>query len=179
MTQRLGDWILTYTGKRFYPLDPHFEDFDILDIAHALSMTCRYAGHCKRFYSVAEHSVILARWIKKTYGVTYYTRWALLHDASEAYILDIPRPLKPSLTGYAAIEAGIMSKVADHFMLYGTMPAEVKDADDRILADEKAANHHHTPWDNMPGPPLGVELYFWTPQEAEAAFLDEFAQVYA
>lgn len=59
--QRRGDWMQTYTGRQFWPLDPLPEDVFIEDIAHALSMQCRYAGHVTRFYSVAEHSVLIAR----------------------------------------------------------------------------------------------------------------------
>lgn len=56
-TERAGDWMQTFTGRQFWPMDPRPEDLDILDIAHALSLLCRFGGHCQRFYSVAEHSV--------------------------------------------------------------------------------------------------------------------------
>ena len=173
MTGRIGDWIQTFTGKRFYPLDPREEDIDIRDIAHALSMQCRYAGHCLRFYSVAEHSVLLSRFLRPEGRML--ARWALLHDASEAYILDVPRPLKPFLTNYRGIEATIMDMVAKRFGLYSAMPSELKRADDRILADEVAQNLVPLKWDYEPGPRLGVTLKFWTPAEAERAFLEQFA----
>lgn len=173
--ERVGDWIQTFTGKRFYPLDPRVDDIDIRDIAHALSMQCRYAGHCNRFYSVAEHCVLLSRFLESEGRLV--ARWALLHDASEAYILDVPRPLKPYLVNYKGIEASIMEVVAQTFGLYALMPAEVKRADDRILADEVSQNLGPLKWDYEPGPKLGVTLHFWTPAEAERAFLARFDEL--
>jgi hypothetical protein len=76
---RRGDWMQTFTGRRFWPLDPRGEDVLIEDIAHALSLLTRYGGHCTRFYSVAEHSVLLARAATPENAL-----WLLLHDASEA-----------------------------------------------------------------------------------------------
>ena len=82
---RRGGWIQTYTGRQFWPLDPRIEDIDIHDIAHALSHQCRYSGHCLRFYSVAEHSVLLSHHVAGEHML-----WALLHDAWEAYLAAIP-----------------------------------------------------------------------------------------
>lgn len=95
-----GDWIQTFTGKKFYPLSPQIEDICIEDIAHALSNVCRYAGHCRDFYSVAQHCVMVSDWMPsmKLEG--------LMHDASEAYLGDISRPLKHSdaMSGYREAE---------------------------------------------------------------------------
>jgi len=85
---RIGDWIETYTGKQFYPLDPYPEDIDVRDIAHALSNLCRFTGHCRAFYSVAEHSIYVSTHVPKTMALQ-----ALFHDAPEAYIADISGPL--------------------------------------------------------------------------------------
>lgn len=86
---RRGDWIQTYTGKRFYPLDPRPEDVDVRDIAHALSNLCRFAGHTKTAYSVAQHCVLAARLAPPASKLA-----ALLHDANEAYMGDVARPWK-------------------------------------------------------------------------------------
>lgn len=87
-------WIRTFTGGRFYPTAPRRCDFNIIDIAHSLSNQCRFNGHTLKFYSVAEHSLILAE-IMDTEGFNKETQqWALMHDAAEAYIGDIVRPLK-------------------------------------------------------------------------------------
>ncbi|WP_085025277.1 hypothetical protein [Ensifer aridi] len=173
---RVGDWIQTFTGKRFYPLDARIEDIDIRDIAHALSMQCRFAGHCLRFYSVAEHCVHLSRYLHPQHGLLV-ARWALLHDASEAYILDVPRPLKPFLTNYREIESHLMAAIARRFALYAAMPSALKEADNRILADEAAQNLLPLQWDYQPGAPLGIDLQFWTPEEAEREFLAQFETV--
>lgn len=170
---RKGDWLQCYTGGKFYPLDPRGQDLRIADIAHSLSMQCRYAGHCIRFYSVAEHSVLLARHVAPEHRL-----WALLHDASEAYLVDVPRPIKGDLVGYKDIERKLMSVIAFNFGLRGEMPAEVHDDDVRICVDEKAQNMAPGQMWGIDGlEPLGIKLQFWSPAEAEAAFLDLFAEI--
>ncbi len=170
---RKGDWIQCFTGAQFWPLDPRANEVRVLDIAHSLSLQCRYAGHCLRFYSVAEHSVLLAR-----HAAPEDRLWALLHDASEAYLVDVPRPVKGSLTGYRAIEDRVMLSVAEAFGLRGSMPAAVHAADIRICVDEKAQNMAAGPMWGIDGlEPLGVTLQFWSPEKAEAEFLDMFAEL--
>lgn len=170
---RFGDWLQTYSGGSFYPLDPRAEEMRIVDIAHSLSLQCRYAGHCLQFYSVAEHSILLARHVAPEHKL-----WALLHDASEAYLVDVPRPIKGDLIGYREIERKIMSVIASRFDLRGDMPAEVHDVDIRICVDEKAQNMSPGPMWGIDGlEPLGIELQFWSPSEAEAVFLDTFAEI--
>jgi len=163
----------TASGRQFWPMAPRPEEIFIDDIAHALSMLCRFGGHCLRFYSVAEHCVLMAR------SVTPKNRlWALLHDASEAYLVDVPRPIKPFLDGYVEAESLLMRAVCDRFGLPHEMPAEVKAADNAILFDERAQNMAPWPaeWD-FTVDPLGVGLQFWTPEEARRAFLSEFRRV--
>lgn len=169
-----GNWMQTFTGRQFWPLDPDPAAIDIVDIAHSLALTCRYAGHVKRFYSVAEHLVLMAMHVSLP-----AQKWALLHDASEAYLVDVPRPVKPALTNYRVIEARVMSAVCERFGLIGDMPAEVKDADDRILVDERAALMAPCEADwNLRGPALGVHIEGWAPVEAEQAFLALFQSLF-
>lgn len=134
MSERKGDWICTYTGIKFWPLDPRPEDVCIEDIAHSLSLQCRFAGHTRWFYSVGDHSLRVSDLCLDD------PLWGLLHDAPEAYLVDLPRPIKRhSLLGaeYMKIERGIMAAIAMRFRLRGDIPKEVHEADDLILAWEK------------------------------------------
>lgn len=164
---RKGDWMQTAGGRQFWPLDPRPEEVFLDDIAHALSHLCRYGGHCRNFYSVAEHSVLMSRAVAPAFA-----RWALLHDASEAYVVDVPRPIKPALAGYDAIETRIMAAVCLRFGLPPEMPAAVKAADRAILTDEmqQAMASPPVPWSTA-GDPLGVRLEFWSPGVARLEFL--------
>jgi hypothetical protein len=167
---RRGDWMQTATGRQFWPLDPRADDIDIEDIAHALSMMCRFGGHCDRFYSVAEHSVLVSENVPPEDAL-----WALLHDASEAYIADIVRPAKRFIAGYKDIEAGIMSAVRIRFNLSRDEPASVKRADNAILADEAAQIMGTKPKDwILPEPPLGVRIIGLSPAGAKLAFLNRY-----
>lgn len=181
-----GDWMQTFTGRRFYPITPASEDVDPVDIAHALSLLCRYGGHVDRFYSVAEHCVLMSQWIEDnaTPGDPERARrlalWALLHDATEAYVVDVPRPLKRNLVGYREIEGGVMIAIALRFNLPGVvMPREVHDADDRILLTERnalmAATHER--WAQEDLGPLPVTIYAWAPAEAERRYARRLADL--
>lgn len=168
---RIGDWLQTFTGRAFYPLDPRPEDVDILDIAHASAMRCRYAGHTTRFYSVAEHSVLLSRLVPAEDAL-----WALLHDAAEAYSADIPSPIKRMFPEWKAMEAKIMRAVCLRFDLPTEEPESVRYFDRAILSDERAALMAPCviPWGNLP-PPTGATIMGYRWDAARARFLDRFA----
>ncbi len=169
MNGRAGDWMQTFSGRQFWPLDPRPDEVFIEDIAHALSLQCRYGGHCLRFYSVAEHCVHLARYVQREHGL-----WALLHDASEAYIVDVPRPLKRFLAGYRDAEEAVMAAVCDRFGLPREMPKEVHEADGRIIQDERVnLSICVAEWENS-APPLGIEIACWSPERAKGEFLVAF-----
>lgn len=172
MTDR-GDWIQTSLGGQFWPIDPRADEIDPEDVAHALSLLCRFGGHCLRFYSVAEHSVLLSRAVAPENRL-----WALLHDATEAYLVDVPRPLKPFLVGYREAEDKIAVAVCERFGLPLQMPAEVKAADTRILTDERHQNMAPAPkpW-STDTEPLGVKLQFWSPQQAKREFLADLSSL--
>lgn len=167
---RVGDWMQTYTGLAFYPLDPRPSEINIADIAAGLSKMCRYGGQCTRFYSVAEHSVLVAEKAPDEFKLD-----ALMHDASEAYLSDVIRPIKSSLTNYLQIEERLQRTIAERFALRWPMPARVKILDNAILADERNQNMARPPqpWHDTGGP-LGVELHFWTPAKASYEFLTAF-----
>lgn len=164
----------TYSGRKFWPLDPRPEDVDPSDIAHALANQCRFAGHCLRFYSVAEHSILVSRALPPEHQL-----WGLLHDASEAYLVDVPRPLKPFLRGYVEMEAAVMSAICRRFDIPEEMPPEVKRVDNAILASEAAQNMSPPPerWSTDSGERVGVNLYYWSPETAERAYWSELLRL--
>lgn len=132
-TPRYGDWIQLFSGKRFWPLDPRPEDILLEDIAHALSNVCRFTGHVREFYSVAQHSVFVSHRVPEEHAL-----WGLLHDASEAYVCDVARPVKRQreMTHYRLAEKEIMRAVCQRFGLPEVEPAAVKLADNRALYTE-------------------------------------------
>jgi 5'-deoxynucleotidase YfbR-like HD superfamily hydrolase len=127
--------IRLYSGKYFNPLEPDPDMIDIEDIAHSLSMQCRFGGHTKVFYSVAEHSMNVCVAAPRKYELA-----ALLHDASEAYLYDIPRPIKVQLTGYKEMEDRLMTVIAQKFGFEYPLAQEIKDLDEFELKWE---------WENL------------------------------
>jgi hypothetical protein len=167
---RHGDWMQTYTGGAFWPLDPRPADIRIADIAGALSKLCRFGGHCSKFYSVAEHCVLMAERAPRELQLT-----ALMHDASEAYLVDVPRPIKRYLTNYAEIESNLERMISERFGLQFPLPDEIKSLDNAILADERDQAMALPPQDwRLPEPPLGVTLRFWLPADAAYQFTTAF-----
>lgn len=153
-------WLNTATGRRFNFLHPRAEDIDIVDIAVALSHQARYAGHTLRHYSVAEHSVILADVAVALELDIDTRRWALLHDAAEAYVLDVPWPLKAAglARDLSRVEKAIMACVVERFELSATEPAIVKELNIEILdveADALLVRHEDWPR-GTPSQPRGV-----------------------
>ena len=125
--------ITTFSGIRFWPLLPNPADIRIEDIAHALSNQCRFAGHAREFYSVAEHSVRVSQLCRPEDAL-----WGLLHDASEAYLSDIPAPLKelPAFEAYRAAERSLQRLIVQRFGLAIEEPRSVTEADRTILGVE-------------------------------------------
>jgi hypothetical protein len=132
--------ILTYSGKLFDVLNPDPKLIDLVDISAALSKLCRFGGHCREFYSVAEHSILVSTLIQQEYPEDRtLAAWALMHDASEAYMVDIPRPVKRQLHEYVRMEDAIQKTIAERFSLPWPMPDEVHQADTNMLALELRA----------------------------------------
>jgi hypothetical protein len=127
-----GPTIMLASGKLFDFLDPRGSEFTIEDIAHGLAHICRYTGQCRRFYSVAEHSILVSDTVKD------FAYEALLHDAAEAFIGDITRPLKQLLPDFKRIEAGVEAAIIGRFGLNPRYRKTVKEADLRVLAAEQA-----------------------------------------
>jgi len=126
-------WIETINGNKFWFDRGDTEGIDIRDIAHALSNLCRYTGHSKYFFSVAEHSINVALVLPK-----HKQLWGLLHDASEAYLADIASPVKQLIPEYKKMEEKIMFRIAQKFKLPIGFheDREVKEADWACLKEE-------------------------------------------
>lgn len=179
---RKGDWIQTFTGRQVWPLDLRQEDICIEDIAHHLSMQCRFSGACRWFYSVAEHSVRVSYEVERTHPE--HALWGLLHDASEAYLQDVVRPLKrqPELWFYREAENRAMEAICERFRLQLAQPQVVSEADHRLLIIEKRdllgpAPAAWTPAHGMPAEPLEQKINPWNSYAAEDAFLACFARL--
>jgi 5'-deoxynucleotidase YfbR-like HD superfamily hydrolase len=173
---RKGNWQQTYMGIRFYPLDPRPEDFVIEDIAHGLSNICRYNGHTREFYSVAEHCVLMSQCVSPEAAFL-----ALMHDASEAYVCDVPKPLKLMLEGYEEIEYTVTKVIYEKFLGTDQFPREilkeVKRADVAIVANEAPKLMLHTIDWEFPEKPLDTEIYCWDPKTAKQKFLERYEEL--
>lgn len=146
--KRVGNWMISYKGNRLFPLDLRPSDIDIEEIAHSLSNICRFGGHCREFYSVAQHSVLVA----DQFSVQHYKPLklcALLHDATESYCGDMVRPLKQNIPQFHRIESNIWSVIAARFDLPRSIPRPIQIEDARVLITEKRdlLTHHEHQWE--------------------------------
>ena len=168
MTEYEENFITTYTGKKFHYLNPSPEEIDIVDIAHALSLSCRFRGHCKWFYSVAEHSVRVAEIVTPVFQLE-----ALLHDAAEAYIPDIPRPIKAAF-GMEEADKAICAAICSRYHLYEHASDYVHEADDIVGTTEARDLMHNTDGWARIAIPLHDVIHPWHQTLAERIFLDLF-----
>lgn len=175
-------WIITHSGKKFYHLKPTEQMIDIDDIAHSLSMICRWTGHTKFHYSVAQHSIYASRIVEPGLALS-----ALLHDASEAYLGDMNRPLKHFTAAgpaYLEIEAVVEKTIFRKFGLPYPLPKEVKEADIQMLYAEKAQLMNVTKATKYESSKWGadeteadIRIVRWTPRHAKKTFLKRFAEL--
>jgi uncharacterized protein len=166
------DWIQTYTGRRICPIDPDPSAIDITDIAHALAVNSRFTGHTYEPYSVAQHSVLVSRYCHAKDAL-----WGLLHDASEAYLSDIARPVKQHMPEYKAIEEKLMEAIAIHFNLQMPIPASVKEADNALLMAERRDLLVPLEGWTQYGIPIDEHIVPWQFTAAERVFLERFEEL--
>ena len=178
-----GPYLQTVSGRRVNPFDPEPDQLDIEDIARALGNQCRFGGHCRVFYSVAQHSVIVSELVERGGGDAEDVFAALMHDASEAYLGDMPHPIKhrsPLGAAFKAAEEHLQRAIGDRFRIRPDVPA-IKRADRALLATERRAfSAESWHWPELDGvEPLDLELEAWPPAEAARAFLERFAELVA
>lgn len=171
--------IQTHSGKWINPLEITADDLVIEDIACSLSKLCRYNGHIDRFYSVAEHCIVMAIHFMER-GEESLAFAALMHDCAEAYIGDIPRPIKDQLPAIASIEHNILEVASQKYGFAYPLPPEIIAADDAILWDEQLilVGRDIVDW-GITEDPLVVEIRELSPGEAERAFLSLFMHLEA
>jgi uncharacterized protein len=170
-------FLRTFTGRNVFPLELRVTDIHIEDIAQALSNLCRYNGHPIKFYSVAQHSVLVSQYLMNRYGQRHIGLSGLLHDAPEAYIGDMPTPLKRLLPGFVEAEDRIQTVVQEYFnLLYPLDCPEIKDADMKLLATEaRDLMGNPKDWSSLKGlEPLQEQIICWPPETARTAFLKQY-----
>jgi hypothetical protein len=177
-------YIATYTGRKFFLLKPRLEDIDITDIAHALSLQCRWTGHCKFHYSVAQHAYYCS-----LIGPASEAFHRLHHDDSEAYISDMNRPLKhytDAGKAYRKVEEPLQNAIYTAFGLPLIEPPSVHLADNAMLYTEKAqimgylfgeAEVYQSYWGEFDKSAV-VTIERWTPEFAEKMYLERHNQLY-
>lgn len=175
----MSNWIQLRSGRRFYFTDPEREPLLLPDIVHALSNTCRFGGHCDRFYSVAEHSVRASLIVPPEFALE-----ALLHDAAEAVLGDIPRPLKALLPDYRDFERDIDDRIRAWFDLPASMSPQVNDADLVMLATERSVLLRildEEGWECLKGYAAltgrDASGFGWTPERSRMMFMKRYAEV--
>jgi len=159
--QKIDDWMETASGMQFAFMNPEPYMIRLEDIALALSRTCRYGGHTKRFYSVAEHCCLMSDFVLHTGGEPLAAFTALHHDDAEAYIGDLPRPAKQNMPQFKGVETGIDRVVAERFGSIYPFPDWLKELDTRILVDERAQviNPSMNQWTIDHFEPLGIKTW--------------------
>ena len=165
-------YVSTHLGHRFYPQAPRIEDVAIEDIAHGLAFQCRFNGQTQHFYSVAQHSLMVAALVPRRLALA-----ALLHDAAEAYLGDMVKPLKGLFPEFTRIEAAVMAIIGARFGVTGFDDRLIKRADLIALATEKRdlMPNSSEPWSPLEGvAPLPTRIEVLSPPLAKQQFLGEF-----
>jgi len=172
----VGPSIMLRSGAWFDFLDPRSSGFTIEDIAHGLANICRYSGQCSSFYSVAEHSLLVSE------SAVGHEREALMHDAAEAFLGDVTRPLKQLLPEFKKIEREVEIAILERFELCYPLSPAIKQADLRVLAAEQAqimpagANS----WAEASGvEPAPIRVRHLSPDDAYREFLARFEMLMA
>ncbi len=155
--------ILVHSGILFDVFNPKIEDFNIIDIAHGLSNLCRYGGHCPDFYSVSQHSVLCSL----QDGTPEEQFECLMHDGTEAYLIDLPRPIKRQMSNYMEIEDNLLKLLCERYKVNYPLSEKTHEVDSFLL---------HFEYDNFYTNP-NPNFEYWSPKEAKAKFLARFYEL--
>lgn len=179
-----GDWVLTRSGRRFYPLHPCIEDVALEDIAFSLGHQCRWTGHTRWHYSVAQHALTVAQQMGAAASPSLLLA-ALHHDSAEAYIGDIARPWKRNLavlrsfgtTSMEDAERDVLHAIFDALDITWPSPREWDDisrVDNLVLRTEREQllPAEGEPWDHLGQPIAGLVIAPSWPGTAVKDFLD-------
>lgn len=188
MTDHTGDinWMQMSSGIRFWALNPDIDMILIPDIAHALAFQCRFGGHTRRFYSVAQHCIMVSKLSEVDYPNNPEVQLAgLLHDATEAYLVDLPRPIKNQMPIYKETEDKLALLIAQRFRLTPDAFTTVKKYDEQALALEANSLMAplHSDWlttsmQDM-SLPLNVRIdKYLSPEEAKAEYMEVFNKLW-
>jgi hypothetical protein len=177
----VNHYLQTSSSKHVHPLSPSQDEIDIGDVAHSLSQQCRFLGHTETLYTVAQHCVLVSEMVPPGDAL-----WGLLHDASEAYLCDLPAPIKrdPQMKFYRIAEEAMLTCVARKFGLAPEMPQSVMRADKVLLATEfrDVTAVHDLAWiiaECGCEPAESLRITPWPPTVAERRFLARFQELTA
>lgn len=172
----MSHWIQTHYGRRVDVFNPSQADFDLRDIAVALSNTCRFSGHVPFHYSVGQHSLIMSYQVPPKLALE-----ALMHDAAEAYMGDVPAPIKRGLVDYRRVIGILEAAIADCYCLDYTpaapnpWPAAVHEADMRmVLTEALHFGKDTTGWGIDAQPYSDVVIGQMRPEDVKRLFIDRF-----
>jgi 5'-deoxynucleotidase YfbR-like HD superfamily hydrolase len=176
-----GPYLQTVSGRWLNPFDPDPSQFDVGDIARALANQCRFGGHSRVFYSVAQHSVIVSELVEERGGDSEDAFAALMHDATEAYLGDMPHPIKHRSelgAAFRAVEDRLGRAIRDRFRIRSGVQ-DIKRVDRALLATERRAFSAETwRWPELDDvEPLELELRAWPADEAAHAFAQRYAEL--
>ena len=180
MKNKENSWMQTYSGKQFYAFEPTVDSICINDIAHALSNLCRYNGHTKKFYSVAEHSIHVSNLLAVN-NDKEIMKIGLMHDAAEAYLTDVPTPIKIHLPIIKEMEDNIERVIFEKFGLQYPMTPQIKQADMVMLATEKEVlmGPEPAPWVlSTHQPTKKINIKCMKPNKAKLMFLEKFNELF-
>jgi hypothetical protein len=179
MVKRDDLWLATTYVSKFHFLNPRPTEIIIEDIARSLSRLCRFGGHGERFYSVGEHSMWMKVCLDRKRATAKQRLAALLHDAEEAYLPDIPRPVKAMMPEAKKIYSALSQAILKKFEVDDAEWAEIFELDDRACATEaEQLGLDLSDYWETPPEPLDITIMCWPPGYVEKHFLKTFFSLY-